>query len=226
MTTWLDSTAWQPAVVDHYDRALWDELGMHVRERDGEALPFDVRRWLRTPDAADETVLARCHGPTLDIGCGPGRLVAALAVRGIPALGVDVAPAAIALTRSRGGLALRRSVFERMPGAGRWHCAVVADGNIGIGGDVGGLLTRIRELLAPGGRALIEVEPTDTDRRLEVEVTAPDGRAVGAFPWARIGAPALRRVALDCGFRQRSGWHCDGRHFVELRAHGGDVRER
>jgi SAM-dependent methyltransferase len=222
----LETTSWQRAVVDQYDRALWEAGALRVRERDGTAVPFDVWRWLRSPDPADETLLARCLGPTLDIGCGPGRLVAALAVRGVPALGVDVAPAAIALTRSRGGLALRRSVFDRLPGAGRWHTAVVADGNIGIGGDVGGLLTRIRELLAPGGHALIEVEGTDTARQLEVDVTGPDGTVVGSFPWALIGARSLTRIGRDCGFARLSGWSSGPRHFVALRAHGADVRER
>jgi SAM-dependent methyltransferase len=226
VTSWLADTTWRPEVVVHYDRALWDETTMRVRERDGETLPFDVARWLRTADAADDTLLARCYGPTLDIGCGPGRLVAALAARGIPALGVDVAPAAIALTRSRGGLALRRSVFDRLPGAGRWRSAVVADGNIGIGGDVGGLLVRIRELLGPGGHALIEVELGDTDQRLEVDVIGPDGATVGSFPWARIGAAALARLGEDCGFRRHATWRSHDRRFVELRAPGADVRER
>jgi SAM-dependent methyltransferase len=216
MSAWLSTTSWQPGVVQHYDRALWQHRAVRVRDSDGEVVPFNVRRWLRSPDAADETMLAQCAGPTLDIGCGPGRLVAALAARGVPALGVDVAPAAVALTRARGGLALRRSVFDRVPGSGRWRFAVVADGNIGIGGEVGGLLSRIRELLAPGGRALVEVEPTDTDRRLLVEVTGPDGSRVGSFPWARVGAPALARLAHSCGFTARAGWQCEGRHFVEL----------
>jgi SAM-dependent methyltransferase len=218
MTAWFSTSSWQPAVVRHYDRALWEQGVLRVRDGEGQVVPFDVRRWLRSPDAADETMLAQCAGPTLDIGCGPGRLVAALAARGVPALGVDVAPAAVALTRARGGLALRRSVFDRVPGAGRWRFAVVADGNIGIGGEVGGLLSRIRELLAPGGRALIEVEPTDTDRRLEVEVTGPDGRRVGSFPWARVGAAALARLGHSCGLDAGDGWQCEGRHFVELRS--------
>jgi SAM-dependent methyltransferase len=225
MTGWLDSESWQPEVVRQYDRALWDHGWMSVRERHGEEVLFDVRRWLRTPDAADQTLLARCLGPTLDIGCGPGRLVAALAGLGVPALGVDVAPAAVALTRSRGGLALRRSVFDRLPGAGRWSTALVADGNIGIGGNVGGLLTRIRELLGPGGHALIEVETTDVDRQVEIEVTGPDGNPVGSFPWARIGASSLERIGNDCGFRCQARWQSDGRSFVELRA-PADVRGR
>jgi len=213
-------------VVSHYDAALWQRRSMRVREHRGDVLPFDVARWSRTPDTADESLLERCTGPTLDIGCGPGRLVAALTARGIPALGVDVAPAAVALTRARGGLALRRSVYDRLPGGGRWRTAVLADGNVGIGGDVGGLLTRIRELLAPGGHALIEVEAGDTDRRMMAEVAAPDGTAVGSFPWARIGAAALTRLSGDCGYVAAIGWQCEGRHFVDLRAYGTDVRGR
>ena len=42
--------------------------------------------------AADEAVLDRAQAPVLDVGCGPGRHVLALARRGHLALGVDIAP--------------------------------------------------------------------------------------------------------------------------------------
>ena len=34
--------------------------------------------------SGDETVVARCTGPTLDVGCGPGRMAHALATAGVP----------------------------------------------------------------------------------------------------------------------------------------------
>ena len=52
-----------------------------------ETVPVDTWRGPLLP--ADESVLARCTGPTLDVGCGPGRMAAALRARGVHALGID-----------------------------------------------------------------------------------------------------------------------------------------
>ena len=41
-----------------------------------------------------------------------------------------------------GGPALVRSVFETLPGEGRWDTVLLMDGNIGIGGDPAALLGR------------------------------------------------------------------------------------
>ena len=74
---------------------------------------------LRRAEAfSGEGELADCRGATLDPGCGPGRLTAALAGRGVPTLGIDAAAAAVAWTIERGGRALRRDIFEPPPGGG------------------------------------------------------------------------------------------------------------
>src|SRR5204863_7462240 len=96
------------------------------------------------PTAPEEARLAAMAAPVLDVGCGPGRLVVGLARRGAVALGVDPAPAAVALARGRGAAVLQRSVFDPLPGHGRWRTIVLADGNIGIGGDPVRLLRRCR----------------------------------------------------------------------------------
>ncbi len=92
-----------------------------LRTADGRALPLEISRWCEGPDAADEELLSYCRGPVLDVGCGPGRLTIALIERGIPALGVDISRAAIARVRDAGAAKpLLRSVFEPLPGQGRW----------------------------------------------------------------------------------------------------------
>ncbi|MGQ0845899.1 MAG: methyltransferase domain-containing protein [Sporichthyaceae bacterium] len=207
---------WTHDVLAHYELALWTGTTWQVAENDGDQLPFDVRRWSAEPDAADETVLARCLGPTLDIGCGPGRFVAALAARGTPALGVDVAGAAVAITRAGGGLALRRSVFDPLPGAGRWTVALLADGNVGIGGDAGALLSRVREILAPGGRVLVEVEEHDVDVAVIATVSDHAGTVQASFPWLRIGARPLLAIAESCGLVSVDQWDHSGRRFLSL----------
>jgi SAM-dependent methyltransferase len=183
---------------------------------EGELLPLEVERWCAGPDAADTDVLHRCTGPVLDVGCGPGRLVTALAAQGVRALGVDVSPAAVARTRRGGGAAVRRSVFDRLPGEGRWSTVLLMDGNVGIGGDPGALLTRLRTVVAPGGRLLAETAPHDVDERLTVRVEDDHGRYGGPFPWARVGTNALLTAADAAGWIQVGRWTAAGRPFVEL----------
>ncbi|MGW2616832.1 class I SAM-dependent methyltransferase [Streptomyces sp. NPDC001500] len=181
-----------------------------------DLLPLDVERYCAAPDAADADVLHRCTGPVLDVGCGPGRLVAALSARGMTALGVDVSPAAVALTRRRGGSALRRSVFDRLPREGRWGTVLLMDGNVGIGGDPTLLLARLRRLLRPGGRLLVEAAPHDVDERLTVRVEDAEGRHGRPFAWARVGATALLHAADAGGWILTGRWTSGDRVFLEL----------
>lgn len=189
---------------------------VHVHFDDGATQRQDVNRWIAAPDPADLRLLDRCTGPTLDLGCGPGRLVAELARRGVPALGVDVSAHAVALTRSRGGAAIRRDLFARLPGEGRWAHALLIDGNIGIGGDPVRLLRRVAALLTPHGRLLVEVSMHDVDRRGTVRLRLRDGILSRPFPWADLGRPALAAAARTAGWRIGGHWTDTGRSFVEL----------
>ncbi|WP_307795391.1 class I SAM-dependent methyltransferase [Actinacidiphila acididurans] len=199
---------------DPYTLAIRDGRGpLFLRRPDGWLLPLEVERWCAPPDAADEALLRRCRGPVLDIGCGPGRMVAAAAGRGMPVLGVDVNPAAVERTRSKGGPVLCRSVFDRLPHEGAWGTALLLDGNIGIDGDPRALLRRIGDLLAPGGRLLAEAAPHEVDERLTVRVQDGHGRQGRDFRWARLGPAALRGAALATGWTVAEEWTADGRRF-------------
>lgn len=185
-----------------------------LRTADGRALPFPVSRWCGPPDAGDEQLLRHCCGPVLDAGCGPGRLTIALTQRGIPALGVDISRTAVARVRQAGAPALRRSVFDPLPGQGRWTTVLLADGNIGIGGLPARLLHRCGQLLAPGGRLLIEAEPGNVDEQLIAWLEHPDGRRGPAFPWARMGTAACLRAAAKAGLQVIEQWRYADRAFV------------
>ncbi|MFH0241423.1 methyltransferase domain-containing protein [Streptomyces sp. HK10] len=212
-----------PWHADPYTRALRTGRGpLFLRGPGGRRLPLDVERWCARADEADWTVLRRCTGAVLDIGCGPGRLVAALTGLGRPAMGVDTAPAAVGRTRERGGSALCRSVFDPLPGEGRWGSALLVDGNIGVGGDPAALLARVRELLAPGGLLLAEAASADVEERFQARLddggrTYP-GRSVPSFPWARLGRRALRARAEEEGWTVEEEWNAGGRFFLGLRA--------
>ena len=181
---------------------------------------LDAAQWGRLTEA-DEVVVSRCEGPVLDVGCGPGRFVEALACAGIPALGVDLSREAVRQTRGRGGFALLRDVHKRVPGEGRWGTVLLADGNIGIGGDPLALLRRCRAVLRPGAVALVETSPDrGHDIRTTVTLHGPGGRRSHPVPWAVLGSAAVVDLAASAGFVAVEEWHVGGRAFVLLR-HAG-----
>lgn len=159
-----------------------------------------VEKWSCAADENDRVLVSYCVGSTLDIGCGPGRLTAQLASDGSIALGVDVVPDAIEQTVARGASALRRSVFEPLPREGRWDSALLADGNIGIGGDPLALLARVRQLLRPGGRLVAEVHPPGTPSQIlagNLHCSCGDS---ASLPWAVVGADDVGALAFEVGF--------------------------
>jgi SAM-dependent methyltransferase len=184
-----------------YDRAL-DGERCWVRHDDGEVRKLPVRRWLggRHADARfDRAVLELCHGPTIDLGCGPGRLVAELIRRGIPALGVDQSATAIGLARRSGAPALCRDVFEPLPAAGRWRTVLLADGNIGLGGDPLRVIRRAADLLGRGGRCVAEFDAMATGIRNDW-VRLESARTIGPwFRWASVGLDCAAELADGAG---------------------------
>jgi SAM-dependent methyltransferase len=209
------------APIDLYDDVLSASLEdsaatMSLRYADGTLVPMDVSRWCGPTDAADEDLLARCLDPTLDVGCGPGRLVAALAGAGSVALGVDVAERAVHLARVAGAEVVRRSVFDPLPAEGSWRTVLLADGNIGIGGDPVRLLSRCRDLLALDGRILVELDPPGSaSASVTVRLETTDEHSEW-FTWAHVSWDTVEVPASAAGLRVREQWMLGGRWFAYL----------
>jgi SAM-dependent methyltransferase len=178
--------------------------------------PLPVARWLGPVTSADRSVLRRAVGPVLDIGCGPGRHVRALAGRGVLAIGLDISPEAVRVARARGTAVVHGSVFDRVPAAGAWRSALLLDGNVGIGGRPARLLRRVAGLLAPGGRLLVETDPPGAPTRAARARLETPGARSDWFGWALVGADGLPALVAAAGLRTEDAWASGGRWFAEL----------
>lgn len=203
--------------LDLYGAGLADPAArLRARRRDGTVVALPLARWLGPLTAADAEALDRARAPVLDIGCGPGRHVLALARRGIMALGIDVCETAVAHARRRGAAAIHTSVFGRVPGAGGWGSALLLDGNVGIGGRPRALLRRLAGLVEPGGAIVVELEPPGVATRVERLRLEREAVASPWFPWARVGVDGLARLAADSGLAVVETWERSGRWFAVL----------
>ncbi len=180
---------------------------MHLCTSSGSVV--SGRRWVEPADAVDARVLAGVAGPVLDVGCGPGRHVRSLHNRGVVALGIDLTPEVVAQARARGVDVLERCVFGPVPATGRWRTALLLDGNIGIGGDPVALLRRIRELLAPDGRVLVETAAPGISEVRGMAYVEAAGRRGPTFGWQTVATDRLVTVATSAAMAVERAW-CDG----------------
>jgi SAM-dependent methyltransferase len=177
-----------------------------ISDASGARRPLPIDRWIggagsSTQDRrADQAILDLCTGSTMDIGCGPGRFTAALADLGRHALGVDVSATAVEMTVERGGTALHQDVFAPLPCTGEWSHVLLADGNIGIGGDPCRLLRRASQLLDPQGVVVAEIDTRATGVTREYRRWETDHSVGRWFPWAHVGSDALAALAESAGF--------------------------
>jgi SAM-dependent methyltransferase len=194
-------------------------MAVALRTDSGETIALDPARWHDPATPEERELLASVHGPVIDLGCGPGRLVVSLANLGVPALGVDSSPSAIALAQRRGATVLQRDLFDRLPGEGRWGTALLFDGNVGIGGDPSRLLSRCRDLTGPRGEVVAEVQAPGTGWRSLTAWFERDGQRSERFGWAVVGADAIAGLARPAGLDVTEMSETrSGRWFARLQA--------
>ncbi|OAK56050.1 methyltransferase domain-containing protein [Rhodococcoides kyotonense] len=217
--------------ADELFRRASSGLPCWMGDSDGTRVSLPIARWMGGDAStaedriADNRMIGHCSGPTLDLGCGPGRLTEGLARRGISALGVDTSREAVQLTVGRGGRAVLRDLFEPLPNAGEWACVLLADGNIGIGGDPVRLLRRAAELIRPDGTIIAEVDPPGDGAVRRRTVRWETDTMVGDwFAWASVSADATADLARSAGLRVVDIGQIHGRYFARISAPSAPVR--
>ena len=146
----------------------------------------------------------------VDVGCGPGDLVAAAAARGATAVGVDLAPAMVALARRRHPrLDFRVGSAEQLPVPAGSADAVVGAFLVHHLGAPGTAVAGFRRVLGPGGRLALSAwdEPARArivgvllDAVAAAEVAPPADLPAGP-PFFRFSTgPALAGLLVRAGF--------------------------
>ncbi|HLR86200.1 MAG TPA: methyltransferase domain-containing protein [Nocardioidaceae bacterium] len=196
------------------DAAYAGEPCLVVRE-DGVVRALPVEHWQDDADEDDHALFVRpCSGDVLDVGCGPGRLMRALAHVGRGrSLGIDTSHEAVRQAYARGVNVRRRNVFHALPA--QWDHVMLADGNIGIGGDPERLLRRCAQLVRVGGRVLVEVGPEGgvEQHRLHLRL---DGCRSESFAWASVGIDGIDALAEGAGLRTERIASSAGRRVATL----------
>jgi ubiquinone/menaquinone biosynthesis C-methylase UbiE len=130
----------------------------------------------------DQTIALLAAQPddaVLDIGCGPGRTVTALAEHGARVTGVDPSPTMLAQARRRNARAIRTGQVDLLTGHAAalpapdqsFECALTVH-TIYFWPDLHAGLREIHRILIPGGRVAIAFRPTELGlpRRLDPQV--------------------------------------------------------
>ncbi len=202
-----------------YDSALRGHR-CWIRGADYRTAELPVGRWLADcgDDPCDAALAARCEGPVIDLGCGPGRFVAWLTRRDVAALGIDQSAVAIQLAERRGATVLRGDVFDALPREGWWQTALLADGCIGLGGDPLRLLNRCRALLRDGGHCVVEFAPAVTGVTKTVQRLETDDAVGPWFEWTTVGLDALEEFGQRVSLRLKDVELHGDRGIAELAA--------
>ena len=125
---------------------------------------FPFRRWPK----AERQAMRYAGGRVLDVGCGAGRVALEFQARGHDAVGIDVSPLAVEVSRRRGVRDVRELSVTRVGRElGLFDTIVMFGGNFGLMGSrrrAPWLLRRFRSLTNEGARILAEsVNPYTTD---------------------------------------------------------------
>jgi len=153
------------------------------------------------------------EGPVADLGCGPGRLCAHLAARGVEVAGFDLSPGMLAQARARHpGLLFESADLAALPlhdgglaGALLWYSLIHTPPERRPE-----VLAEVHRVLRPGGRLLLAFQVGDDQRVRHQDAYGHEGVAFDGY---RISTDAVVEQLEATGFevtarsgREPEGW--------------------
>jgi SAM-dependent methyltransferase len=154
------------------------------------------------------------HGPVLDLGAGAGRAALYLQGRGLRVTAVEASPGAAEVCRRRGVADVRPGDLNEPPADQPWAGVLLLCGNLGLGGSWEGnrrLLTRLAELVAPGGVLVGDSVTPDGPPGVGLRIRY---RNLVTPWWPQYNIPAEQMPALVDG----TGWKME-RHLEDGEDH-------
>jgi ubiquinone/menaquinone biosynthesis C-methylase UbiE len=155
-------------------------------------------------DRAVLAAFAQIVGPgarVLDVGCGPGRVTAALAAHGLDVCGVDLSPGMLAVARAEyPGLDFREGCMTRLEvsdatlaGLVAWYSLIHLPDEL-----LPAVFDEFHRVLAPGGHLLMGFQVGDEPKRY----TEAFGHPV-ALEFRRLQPDRIAELAESAGFSIR-----------------------
>lgn len=169
-------------------------------------------RKLVTNQAVVDAVLRHSPATALDVGCGEGWLVRALAERGVQATGVDGSPGLIEAARASGSgdymLCCYEDLVSEPAQVGGPYDVIVANFAL-LQQHLESLLQALGRRLVPEGRLIIQtVHPNTVERPEQEGWREEDFRSFQgtwqAMPWYYRSPHGWRQLLEDTGYRVES----------------------
>ena len=160
-THWLsaDKDPMGQAIYDYYQTGRAEKLRVFSSQFDEDELPVSgLFRTFEQMPPLEQTALRMAQGKILDVGAGSGCHSWALKGLGKESVAIDISPLSVEVMQKRGLNAHLANVFDERF-AGQFDTILMLMNGSGIIGKLKNMpvfLTRIKQLLAPGGCVLMD----------------------------------------------------------------------
>ena len=145
------------AIYEYFTTGKAGKLRVFSSQFDEDELPVkDLFRTLEQMPLLEQKALQLAYGRILDVGAGSGCHSLVLQEMGKESLAIDISPWAVEVMKKRGIDAYLTNVFD-MGFTGRFDTILMLMNGSGIIGKLKNMpafLTRVKQLLAPGGCVL------------------------------------------------------------------------
>ncbi len=173
--------------------AFYPDLGYHAFQPSG-GLKARLMNWLHDREAAALLAGLPRGARVLEIGCGTGDLLVALRERGADVRGIEPNAAAAEMARTRRGLPVETGILDDAQLQPAQFDVIAMKYALEHVHHPSGTLSRIGELLKPGGRAVFWIPNAAS---LDAHLFGPCWRGLDAPRHLYIFTPATIRRLLD-----------------------------